>query len=117
MMQNQLEVSVRTVDGAVVFDLAGDLTENAERDFETIIKPRVSPSCRLVMNFSSVSYINSSGIALLISFITAHQTSGGTLRVFGLTPHFQKIFEIVGLTQFLRIDEDEAHALDTASTA
>lgn len=115
MMQNQLEIAVREAAGATVFDLAGDLTENAEAVFETVIKPRISPACRLVMNCSRVGYINSSGIALVISFITALQSSGGTLRVFGLTPHFQKIFEIVGLTQYLRIDPDEAHALDDAT--
>ncbi len=115
MMQNQLEIKVRDAAGAIVFDLVGDLTENAEKDFDSAIKPRVSPNCRMVMNFSRVQYINSSGIALLIAFITSLQAAGGVLRVYGLTPHFQKIFEIVGLTQYLRIDPDETHALDPAT--
>jgi anti-anti-sigma factor len=110
-MQNRLTVDVRTVGDTVIFDLAGDLTEGAEPDFETVLRPAVPSSGRVAINFTRVGYINSSGIALLIAFITTLQASGGTLSVYGLTPHFQKIFEIIGLTQFLRLEADEAHAL------
>lgn len=111
MLDNQLEITAREAGRIIVFDLKGDFTEKAEKDFDTFIKPRLHNGCGVIMNFSSVKYINSSGIALLISFITSLQTMGGKLRVYGLSGHFHKIFEMVGLTQYLDICEDEPAAL------
>ncbi|MBI4689345.1 MAG: STAS domain-containing protein [Nitrospirae bacterium] len=109
-MENRLEISVRNANDVTVFDLEGDFTQMAEAAIDSKAKPLIKTGCKMVMNFSRVGYINSSGIAILIALTTMLGTAGGKLGVYGLSPHFQKIFEIVGLTQYIDIHNDEADA-------
>jgi anti-anti-sigma factor len=57
-----------------------------------------------------VSYINSSGIAVLIGIVTGFTNKGVSFNVYGLSSHFKKIFRMIGLTQYVNVfgSEDEA---------
>ena len=52
----------------------------------------------VLLDFTKVEYINSSGIALVIQMMMAANKSGQEICAFGLTPHFQKVFTMVGIT-------------------
>ena len=65
---------------------------------------------RILLDFSKVEYINSSGIALIIQLMYAAGKSGQAIQTFGLTPHFQKVFTMVGITKYTSLHEDEASA-------
>jgi anti-anti-sigma factor len=62
---------------------------------------------RLLLDFSSVDYINSSGIALVIQLLMQASKAGENVALFGLTPHFQKVFTMVGITKYAQIHADE----------
>jgi len=110
-MENRLEISVRNANDVTVFDLEGDFTQMAETAIDSKVKPLIKTGSKIVMNFSRVGYINSSGIAILIALTTMLGVMGSNIRIYGLSPHFQKIFEIVGLTQYIDIHKDENDAL------
>jgi anti-sigma B factor antagonist len=57
-----------------------------------------------------VDYINSSGIALVIQMMMDANKSGQEIGAFGLTPHFQKVFTMVGITKYARLYPDEPSA-------
>jgi anti-sigma B factor antagonist len=65
---------------------------------------------RIVLDFSKVDYINSSGIALVIQLLMQASKTGDGVAIFGLTPHFQKVFTMVGITKYAHIYADEAAA-------
>jgi anti-anti-sigma factor len=65
---------------------------------------------RILLDFSKVEYINSSGIALIIQMLLEASKSDQTIRAFGLTPHFQKVFTMVGITKYTSLYLDEAAA-------
>ena len=65
---------------------------------------------RLLLDFTKVDYINSSGIALVIQLLMQANKAGNNVALFGLTPHFQKVFTMVGITKYAQIHANEAAA-------
>jgi anti-sigma B factor antagonist len=65
---------------------------------------------RILLDFSGVDYLNSSGIALVIQLMIAASKNGQTVQTFGLKPHFQKVFTMVGITKYTKVHPDEKAA-------
>jgi anti-anti-sigma factor len=65
---------------------------------------------KLVFDFSKVEYLNSSGIALVIELLMAANKADRKVQSFGLSPHFQKVFIMVGLNKYTHLQADEATA-------
>ena len=66
---------------------------------------------RILLDFKGVEYLNSSGIALVIQVLMEANKSGQTVAICGLTPHFTKVFTMVGITKYATLYPDEAAAL------
>src|SRR6185437_14910875 len=49
----------------------------------------------LLLDFTKVDYINSSGIALVIQMLIEASQSGQSVSIFGLSQHFTKVFTMV----------------------
>lgn len=65
----------------------------------------------VLLDFSKVEYINSSGIALVIQTMIEASNSGQKVHAFGLSPHFQKVFTMVGITKYAHLFPDQQAAL------
>ena len=65
----------------------------------------------VVLNFGAVSYINSTGIALIVGLLARARKSKRRLLVYGLSPHYQEIFQITRLADFMTVFQDENSAL------
>lgn len=75
--------------------------------YEDLSKERVK---RILLDFSKVEYLNSSGISLVIQMLMEANRSGQKIQIFGLSPHFQKVFTMVGLTKYTALHPDEVTA-------
>src|ERR1700746_2043104 len=60
--------------------------------------PKESPRV-ILLDFTKVDYINSSGIALVIQLLIEADNSFQKISAFGLSPHFNKVFTMVGITK------------------
>jgi anti-anti-sigma factor len=67
----------------------------------------------ILLDFKGVEYLNSSGIALVIQVLMEANKSGQTIAICGLTPHFTKVFTMVGITKYATLYPDEAAAVST----
>ena len=67
----------------------------------------------ILLDFTKVEYINSSGIALVIQVLMEAANSGQKVLAFGLSPHFNKVFTMVGITKYAGLFPDQAAALAT----
>jgi anti-sigma B factor antagonist len=65
----------------------------------------------ILLDFKGVEYLNSSGIALVIKVLMEANKSGQTIAICGLTPHFTKVFTMVGITKYAALFPDEAAAI------
>ena len=65
----------------------------------------------ILLDFSGVDYINSSGIALVIQLLIEASNSGQKVYAFGLSAHFTKVFTMVGITKYANLYATQAEAL------
>lgn len=65
----------------------------------------------ILLDFTKVDYINSSGIALVIQLLIEASNSGQKVYAFGLSPHFVKVFTMVGITKYAQLFPSEAEAI------
>ena len=70
----------------------------------------IAGSSPVLLDFSKVEYINSSGIALIIQMLMEADKTGRKVAAFGLTPHFQKVFTMVGIAKYAGLYKDEPTA-------
>lgn len=65
----------------------------------------------VLLDFTGVDYINSSGIALVIQLMIEAANAGQKVYCFGLSPHFTKVFTMVGITRYAGLFPTQAEAL------
>jgi anti-sigma B factor antagonist len=65
----------------------------------------------ILLDFTKVDYINSSGIALVIQLLIESSNSGQKVYAFGLSAHFTKVFTMVGITKYAQLFANESEAL------
>lgn len=65
----------------------------------------------ILLDFTGVDYINSSGIALIIQLLIEASNSGQKVYAFGLSTHFTKVFTMVGITKYAGLYATQAEAL------
>jgi anti-anti-sigma factor len=112
MTTSELPTGVRRRDGVAVIDLVGDVDRRAEAalDAAWAEATRETPTA-VVLNFQDTGYINSTGIALIVGLLAKARAHAIPIRAYGLTPHYQEIFEITRLADFLAINPDEESAV------
>ena len=104
-MEKTHKVSTDIIENIPVLYVEGDITSEADCDIMkhyTDLKETHSPY-HLVINFDKTKYINSAGIATLINIIQDLGDIGGKISFVGLSNHFQKVMDIVGISDFVDI--------------
>ena len=116
-MQASTKVTRRTATGAsgdpvAVLAFTGDISSTSKDPILDSYKEVGATPAKVLLDFKGVDYINSSGIAIIIQLLLeAHKAGQRTIGIFGLTPHFNKVFTMVGVAKYASISPDEATAL------
>ncbi len=112
-MSKDIEVSTSQKDDVSIITIKGDVTALTGGAIEdTYQQTTAAGSKKILLVFSKESYINSGGIATLIGMVSESRKKGQVIRVTGLSEHFQKIFDMVGLTKYIQIFQSEEAALE-----
>ena len=93
-----------------VMRFTGDITSTSQAAITGTYEALPATVKRILLDFSKVEYLNSSGIALIIQMMLAASKKGQQIVTFGLSPHFQKVFTMVGITKYTSLHPDEATA-------
>jgi anti-sigma B factor antagonist len=106
---------LRQVGDAAVLDLAGEIDAFADERLDTAYAEATAwQPQRLLLNFAAVDYINSTGIALIVAILAKTRRDGIALLACCLNEHYQDIFRITRLSDFIAVFADEDSALRTA---
>jgi anti-anti-sigma factor len=106
MAATEFAAQVRHEDGALVLDLAGDVSAAAEHKLlEAYAK--AGGETVVLLDFSAVDYINSTGIALIVGLLAQARAAGQEVQARGLAEHYREIFRITRLSDFMTILDDE----------
>jgi anti-sigma B factor antagonist len=93
-----------------VLRFAGDITSASKAAVLGTYQGMPESISKILLDFSGVDYLNSSGIALIIQMMIAASKNGQNIQTFGLKPHFQKVFTMVGITKYTTLHSDEKSA-------
>ncbi len=111
-MEKNTSVETRTVNDIGILDITGEVTSFSEKVVEDAYEKLSNDGFKKIcLNFENVSYINSAGMAIIIGILTKSRKQEQTLRAWGLTDHFQKIFDMVGITKYMKHATSESEAL------
>lgn len=97
--------------GDTILEMHGDINRAAQADLAEAYAITKSGSGRLLLDFTDVAFINSTGIALIVQILADCRTTGREVVAFGLTEHYREIFSITRLSDFMTIYSDESAAL------
>ena len=116
MPQAQVTLDVRKVGNKVsVVDIRGDFTAAAEPALMDAYAAASTGDTRaIVLNFSGLEYMNSSGIGLLVTLLVRANRQKQRLLAFGLNEHYRQIFELTRLDEAISIFDGESDALSSA---
>ena len=107
-----VDVKAKIVDGAAIIypgaylnQLRGEVIEN---QCQELLGKGVH---RLVINFAETELINSIGISILLGVIETANLANATLLLSNLNETNRELFEMLGLTSHVNIEETEQTAL------
>lgn len=116
-MQTNTKVTHRTIQSASgsavsVLGLSGDISSASKDAILTAYHGLDGAASKVLLDFTQVDYVNSSGIAIIIQVLLEASKSGNKqIGIFGLSPHFQKVFSMVGINKYAALHPTEAAAL------
>ena len=113
MNQQAAILNVRTVENAGIIDIQGDLTSQAEQALSDAYALASDSSQVVILNFSGLEYMNSSGIGLLVTLLIRANRQKKRLLTCGLSEHYRHIFQLTRLDDAIGIYATEAEALST----
>ncbi len=112
MTPQSFSAQVRTENQRVVIDLHGEINAQADQALNQAYAEADNQNPEvIVLNFSGVDYINSTGIALIVGLLAQTRKTHRRLVVYGLSDHYVQIFQITRLSDFMDIFQDETSAL------
>ena len=116
MSNTHLSANVRRQDRFAVIDLDGEINGTSEEALNRAYAQASSQNpAAVVLNFTKVDYINSTGIALIVGLLAQARKSKHPLMTYGLSSHYQEIFRITRLSDFMSMFADEASALKSVT--
>jgi len=117
MAVRRFEARIRHQPQLSIIDLDGEINAQDEEALNAAYTEATKGQPDAVLlNFKDVSYINSTGIALVVGLLAQSRKSGRKLLTCGLSEHYRKIFEITRLSDFMGIYNDERDAVSSFVT-
>ncbi|WP_375492404.1 STAS domain-containing protein [uncultured Jatrophihabitans sp.] len=91
--------------GTAVVTLTGEVDGSAKTVLPAAYAEAVATNepGRVLLDFHSVDYINSTGIAVLVSVLALARAERRTIAAAGLTEHYRHIFTITRLVDFMEV--------------
>ena len=117
MTQTNLSTEVRKPNQDIsIIDIQGDVTGFAENILMDAFSQASNGSTKaILLNFSSLDYMNSSGIGLLVTLLIRTQRQKQKLMACGLSAHYEEIFKLTRLNEAIGIYANESDALAALS--
>ena len=121
-MTSMCEATTRVLPGAAIIELAGEVDGSAADVLTAAYKRAVAASAdsadlgTVVLDFAAVDYINSTGIALIVSVLARARAERRKVVASGLSAHYRELFDITRLSDFIELFPDLDRAVSQLGT-
>lgn len=111
MTATPADAQLRIEGTTAIVSLSGDINRSAEGVLNDAYSQATAAGCtNIILNFAGTEFINSTGIAVIVGILAKARQEGRTVSACGLTEHYQHIFEITRLADFMPMFPDEVAA-------
>ena len=113
MTDSKLTLVERQVDDVTVLVLTGQiLLDDGDLAFGRKIRDLVgSGGVKIVVDLGGVSYIDSSGVGMMVAKLKSVREKGGDMRLLNVTTRGQRLFGMLKILTVFETFEDEALAV------
>lgn len=101
-----MPITIQTQQGAAIITLSGEIDHHGARAMMAALEEAISVSLphRLTLDLSGVSFMDSSGIALLLR-VHRHVTQyGGTMRVTATPAQARRVLDAAGVGRLISLE-------------
>ena len=105
MMQPTNQFKLDQQNDITILHIQGDITAQSEPVINDAYQKADEQGVaqKILIQFEEDAYINSGGIAVLIQILAHTQKKNQQIGITGLSEHFKKIFNMVGIAKFAGI--------------
>jgi anti-anti-sigma factor len=114
-MGQETEIQIDKRGPVAIFGIRGDVTAASDAAFKRAYES--AGATNILLQFDPVTYINSGGIAVLIQLLARAKQLKLAVGITGLSDHFKKIFQMVGITRFAKVYDSVEEALAAMSAS
>ncbi|MGD8524383.1 MAG: STAS domain-containing protein, partial [Desulfobacterales bacterium] len=115
-MEQPNEIILEKFGDVTLFEIHGDVTILSETFLnEAYERANNEGASKILLEFEEGVYINSGGISVLIQLLAKTKKNNQQIGITGLSEHFQKIFNMVGITKFAKLYDARQTALESMS--
>ena len=109
-----MKVEVLEREDNVILKLDGNITGIPdESEFNTLIKKYISEKkVNIIVDLGSISYINSTGLGMILRGYITIKNSGGSFKLASLNSKLRKLLEITKLNTIIEIHDSLESALN-----
>lgn len=109
-----MAVKIESKSGLTICHIDGEIDINSSPGIKkTFDKLIANKTPKIIVNFSKVTYVDSSGLATLVEILKNMRTYGGRLRLANLASKIKSLFEITKLEKLFEIMATEEEAIST----
>ena len=117
-MAKDNKITLETSGAVTLFDIQGDITAFSDSFLkEAYQAANTQRATKIVLKFHEDAYINSGGIAVLIQLLAQTKSKNQQISITGLSDHFKKIFNMVGITKFAKIYDTTEKAIEALTVS
>ena len=108
-----MRIEVKSSDDVAAVHLSGKFLAGGDGPFlrQKVIELIDAGTRKLLIDFSEVPYIDSTGLGFLVGTHVTAKMAGVRLILAGLNAHVRNVLEVLGLVRLFVVEEDEAAAL------
>ncbi|NLL17857.1 MAG: anti-sigma F factor antagonist [Clostridia bacterium] len=102
-----------TMDGSLVVKVKGELDLLTAETFRNLVERELNRgrAQNLILDMEHVSFIDSSGLGVILGRYRRIREQGGTMAIVGVKPHVKRILELAGIMGIIKIYEETDQAL------
>jgi anti-sigma B factor antagonist len=110
-----MDISTATLDGATVVTVNGEIDANTAPEAQEKILPLASPGCRLVLDLTSVPYMSSAGLRILLATYRQISGGGGKVVLVGVVEEIKDTMSVTGFIKFFTLRDTVREGVEALS--
>ena len=114
-----LESMFVTKENVLIVRLSGELDHHEAERLRSEWKDMIykNSTKHVILNLEAVTFMDSSGLGVILGRYKEVLQLGGEMVVCSISPPIKRLFEMSGLFKIVRLEENEAFALETLGVA